>query len=442
MTNVATNKKEFKQLVGAYIKRAGIKDLMKWLEGTDFFESPASTKYHGSFEGGLAQHSLEVFYQLEDKMAYLVGENWASVYSHESVAIVALFHDLCKIGRYTLGTRNVPPNKTESGEWEVHESYNYAPNQFEMGHASLSLHYITKFMTLTDEEAQAIYWHMSSYDISPYSSLNGLSSAFENNPLAFMLAMSDMEATYVIDNEKFIYADGEDDGDDGEDEQDVDRDSESDESSESVDGDDEQGTDEVDSEPKSRATGGIRKPRKGKVEDTVEDIADEEPEEDDSEEDEDDNEEAVTLEEDFYYYDNENEVYGFIPKDTELTEEEYDAIYENETFEAVEKEEYDEAMEEEQEDDEEAEEGLGAYEEDFYFKDPNGEYGVIKAGEEVQEGDDELVEVKKAEYLKATKAKEVKGKKSTKAKTKTTEKTASKGSVKKPTVPKRPKAKK
>ena len=47
--------------------RPGIEDLISFLEKTDFFTAPASTRFHGSFEGGLVEHSLKVYEILDYK---------------------------------------------------------------------------------------------------------------------------------------------------------------------------------------------------------------------------------------------------------------------------------------------------------------------------------------------------------------------------------------
>lgn len=194
-------KEQFLAIVRNDIHRAGIDKLVKHLEETDFFTAPASTKYHGSYEGGLVQHCIDVYNALHDELAFIFGDNYLAVYSEESIAIVSLFHDLCKIGRYRAGTRNVKDPVTK--QWHEEPTYFYNDEAFEMGHGAASVFTAQKFISLTDVEAQAIFWHMGAYDISNYMSLNGLGSAFEKNTLAFALHRADMLATYVTDNEHF-----------------------------------------------------------------------------------------------------------------------------------------------------------------------------------------------------------------------------------------------
>jgi len=199
-----TNIKTFKQLVTTHIQRDGVDNLLEWVTNeTDFLTAPASTRYHGSYEGGLLEHSLNVFNQLVWEMDHVVGEGWTELYSMETVAIVALFHDLCKIDRYVLGQKW---RKDENGEWESYDAYEYNQQKPEMGHGAQSVYYLQKFIQLTEMEAQAIYWHMGAYDISPYSTLAACSETFKWNPLAFLLHRADMAATYVVENEAFEYA--------------------------------------------------------------------------------------------------------------------------------------------------------------------------------------------------------------------------------------------
>ena len=195
--------KLFKQIVADNIQRDGIENLMEWLENeTDFFKAPASTRYHGSYEGGLLEHSLNVYDRLLWEMEKLIGQGWEEIYSPETIAIVALFHDLCKIDRYILVEKW---RKDSEGKWESYDAYDYNREKSEMGHGAQSVFYLQKFIQLSEVEAQAIYWHMGAYDISPYSTLAHCSETFKWNPLAFLIHRADMAATYVIENEAFVF---------------------------------------------------------------------------------------------------------------------------------------------------------------------------------------------------------------------------------------------
>lgn len=203
-----TNVKRFKKIVTENIERDGIDNLLEWVEHeTDFFTAPASTRYHGSYEGGLVEHSLNVYDRLVWEMENTVGAGWQEIYSPESIAIIALFHDLCKIDRYVITEKW---RKDENGDWEAYEAYEYNKEKAEMGHGSQSVFYLQKFIQLTELEAQAIFWHMGAYDISPYATLAACSETFKWNPLAFLTHRADMAATYVTENEAFVYGEGTD----------------------------------------------------------------------------------------------------------------------------------------------------------------------------------------------------------------------------------------
>lgn len=203
-----TNVKRFKKIVTENIERDGIDNLLEWVEHeTDFFTAPASTRYHGSYEGGLLEHSLNVYDRLVWEMENTVGAGWQEIYSPESIAIIALFHDLCKIDRYVITEKW---RKDENGDWEAYEAYEYNKEKAEMGHGAQSVFYLQKFIQLTELEAQAIFWHMGAYDISPYATLVACSETFKWNPLAFLTHRADMAATYVTENEAFVYGEGTD----------------------------------------------------------------------------------------------------------------------------------------------------------------------------------------------------------------------------------------
>ena len=198
---VEKNKAEFVDLLKKNVHRYGVDSLVESLEKTDFFESPASTKYHGSYEGGLVVHSLNVYYELINVMKLLYGPDWQQRHSLESVTLVALLHDICKAGKYQKDVRNKKNPKT--GVWESVPCYVWNTESFKMGHGASSVFHAMQYIELTPEEAQAIYWHMGAFDISQYSTVSDMSDTFSENTLAFALHMADMISTHVTENEKF-----------------------------------------------------------------------------------------------------------------------------------------------------------------------------------------------------------------------------------------------
>ncbi|MCX7614284.1 MAG: hydrolase [Clostridiales bacterium] len=181
---------EFNNIFKQYIKRNGADQLYTWIAGTDFFTAPASTRFHAAYEGGLLEHSLNVFHNLVAR--YPEGGG----YEVESLAICGLLHDLCKVEFYKVSTRNV---KNEAkGCWEKVPFY-IIDERFPYGHGEKSVFLIERFMSLTAEEALAIRWHMGGFDSDAKAGGYSISAAFSKCPLAVMLHIADLEATYLTE---------------------------------------------------------------------------------------------------------------------------------------------------------------------------------------------------------------------------------------------------
>lgn len=196
--NVEENKKRFKEIYSEKITRRGADKLLEWLEsdGSDFFTSPASTRYHGAYEGGLCEHSIHVYECLRDYLAReKVKNEYGIEYSDESIAIVALLHDLCKVNLYRTSYRNA---KNEQGVWEKVPYYEYH-DTLPYGHGEKSVYIVSGFMRLTRDEAMAIRWHMG---FSGEENTNTIGKALEMFPLALAAHIADMEATFYIEGKE------------------------------------------------------------------------------------------------------------------------------------------------------------------------------------------------------------------------------------------------
>lgn len=185
--NVNDTKAEFKT-EAAVIKRDGIRDLMEWLESTDFFTAPASTRFHGAYEGGLARHSLNVYSQLESLADWY---GYRDEYSRETLAIVALFHDVCKVGCYKTEMRWRKDNRNQ---WEQYATYRFQEDFAFGGHGSKSMFLVQNFIKLTPDEAVAINCHMGQWDATTYSNPT---AAYEKCPLAWLLHVADEAAGFI-----------------------------------------------------------------------------------------------------------------------------------------------------------------------------------------------------------------------------------------------------
>ena len=172
------------------IDREGIDKLVDWLETTDFYRAPASSMFHGNYAGGLIDHSIHVYEELKKLCDFYCPGH----YSEESIAIVALFHDLCKVNFYTESTRNVKDERT--GQWHKVPFYKKQELNPIGGHGSKSMFLVMYHMGLTDFEAAAINCHMGPWDKQDYGNPGDV---YENNELAWLLHVADERATYYRD---------------------------------------------------------------------------------------------------------------------------------------------------------------------------------------------------------------------------------------------------
>ena len=189
-----TDKNDFIKIFKEKIMREGSDKLLEFLEKSDFFTAPASTRYHGAYEGGLLRHSLNVYECLVEYLARdRVKQKYELNVSEESAAIVALLHDICKVNFYTTSFRNSKNEQT--GKWEKVPYYTIN-DTLPYGHGEKSVYMISGFMRLTRDEAMAIRWHMG---FSGIEDKNMIGKALEMYPLAFALSVADMEASYFLE---------------------------------------------------------------------------------------------------------------------------------------------------------------------------------------------------------------------------------------------------
>jgi len=190
-------KEEFIEIFKQNITRPGADALLDYLENkSDFFTAPASARYHSAYEGGLCEHSVNVYHCLVDYLSRpRVQELYGLEYTDESIAIVALLHDLCKIGCYKPGTRNV---KDANGKWQSVPTYTF-DDPLPYGHGEKSVYIANGFIRLNREEAMAIRWHMG---FSGPEDNRMVGQALTKYPLAFALSTADMEASYFLENEE------------------------------------------------------------------------------------------------------------------------------------------------------------------------------------------------------------------------------------------------
>ena len=207
------NRERFEKLL-SQVKRDGIDRLLNYLRNSDFYTAPASTKYHLSCEGGLLQHSLNVYDCLESKKEDPTWKEIIEAEGEESVIVMSLLHDICKTQFYVKGTKNqktYDAAKVAAAErwqikhddkgdfiWETVDAYTIE-DEMPLGHGEKSVYIINGYMRLTREEAFAIRYHMG---FSGTEDNRDVGKAFEMFPLAYALHAADSEATYFLEGKE------------------------------------------------------------------------------------------------------------------------------------------------------------------------------------------------------------------------------------------------
>lgn len=185
-------KTEFLELARRYIKREGIDNLLSYLESSDFFRAPASTVYHMAFEGGLCQHSLNVFHRLVREVECEYGSIEDSPYSMETITIVSLMHDLCKIDFYKQDEKNVKID----GVWQKVPYYSI-DEELPIVHGPKSQYILRSYINLSREESVAIISHMGGFDVTVKGGDRTISNAFKKYRLAVLLHVADLKASNI-----------------------------------------------------------------------------------------------------------------------------------------------------------------------------------------------------------------------------------------------------
>lgn len=201
---INSQKQEFLNSCHKYIQREGLDNLLAYLEKSDFFEAPSSTRFHLNEKGGLCKHSLNVFNMASSIYNNCIAEAIKSGNSPfkeeltmENIAIACLFHDLCKIGIYHQVEKF---RKDAQGRWETYLAWELTED-FPIGHAEKSLYIVRSFMRLEKCEALAIRWHMGMYDVGENNSTNRRSfyEANEVSALVSLVSSADFLASKCLE---------------------------------------------------------------------------------------------------------------------------------------------------------------------------------------------------------------------------------------------------
>ncbi|MGN1042651.1 MAG: hydrolase [Christensenellales bacterium] len=185
-------KQEFLRIYRESIARPGADKLLDWLEKSDFFYAPASSRFHSAHLGGLCEHSVKTYYRFLQNLQMEYEEEMEERIPMESIAVIALLHDVCKVNCYKEEYRNVKVD----GEW-VQKPYYTVEDNLPYGHGEKSVYIISGFMKLTREEAMAINWHMGGFDQRVLGGSYALSDVFYKYPTALLFHISDVQSTYL-----------------------------------------------------------------------------------------------------------------------------------------------------------------------------------------------------------------------------------------------------
>ena len=201
---IQNNKNEYINLIKS-IKRDGanIDGLIQHLEESDFFYAPASSKYHCAYEGGLCEHSLNVYHNIEK-----ISQNWVYMdpecYDDDSLKIVALLHDISKMNFYEPYAQNkkvygdMGSKQDELGrfDWVAVKAYKIRDRKFVLSSHEANAEFIARqFIPLKVEESAAILNHMGK--LANDSAQVNISEIYENYHLALILHIADLMSTFI-----------------------------------------------------------------------------------------------------------------------------------------------------------------------------------------------------------------------------------------------------
>lgn len=196
--DIEKEKERYLRLIEQNIHREGIDKLVAWLKGSDFFTAPASTRFHLSQEGGLLKHSLNVYDRLlrEYCMEYSCVIPTISQDMLESLTIMALFHDLCKVNYYKIEYKNVKENDT----WVKKPCY-VIDEKIKLGHSEKSIILLQSFIKLKMVEILAINSHMGFSDRRVLGGDYSITDEWEGKPQIMLLHIADLKATKIDEAE-------------------------------------------------------------------------------------------------------------------------------------------------------------------------------------------------------------------------------------------------
>ena len=201
--NIAIRKEKKEQFIELLrsTESQGIEKVIQYLEESGFFSAPASTAFHLNYEGGLMEHSMNVY-----KMAIAMREPIVAMkpemrekLQEKSIIIAALLHDVCKAKIYQ---KTKKWNMNSQGKWEQKEGYTTDYSQMPFGHGEKSVIILLDLgLKMTVDEMVAIRWHMGAWDLSfqSYEAKSNINESGNRYPLLSLIQAADNMATHILE---------------------------------------------------------------------------------------------------------------------------------------------------------------------------------------------------------------------------------------------------
>ena len=208
MIDIKANKRVYLSLLREVLPDADFYTIEAYLDNTDFFTAPASTRFHLSETGGLCAHSLNVYF------AAVSLNHVFCIKNEHSIILCSLLHDICKADVYSQEYKNVKVydeevlanadkrkiKKDSKGEYIWDQKLQYVfDDRWPFGHGSKSAYIASSLIDLTPEEAMAIRYHMGAFEDGDK---NNCSKVYETNKLALLIHFADMYASKIMEGEQ------------------------------------------------------------------------------------------------------------------------------------------------------------------------------------------------------------------------------------------------
>ena len=197
---------KFEQLLQE-CNREGMDKVIAFLRSSDFYKAPASSRYHSCHEGGLLEHSLNVYECLNNKVNDTVWSGVMGDVGRDTIIISALLHDICKANYYTVEYKNKKiysdyGKKVDAAgryDWETVPGYT-VDDTHPLGHGECSVIMLQQFIKLKPIKLYAIRFHMGFTE--PKDMYNTLGNAIKKYPFILAIHEADLEATHLLEKEE------------------------------------------------------------------------------------------------------------------------------------------------------------------------------------------------------------------------------------------------